>query len=214
MLRKKLTDKNITELAQEAADYLYRGYAIIFPTDTLYALGVDATNESAINLFFSIKKRPDTKPVPVFVEDIEMAHSIAYIDRHQEEILKKLWPGAFTMILYKKRAISKKLTAGTDKIGLRIPDDKFAYNLIKKFGKPITASSANISGKPANLDIDKVIKQFKETSAVPEFIVDAGELKPSEPSTVIDITKSQPKILRIDPTSLPKLQEIFNKLNF
>ena len=213
MEKESLTSKNKYELAQKAADYLNHGYAIIFPTDTLYALGVDATSKDAINLFFSIKKRPVNKPAPIFVRDIKMAHSVAHIDKRQEEILKKLWPGAFTVVLYKRDVISKKLTAQSDKIGIRIPDNEFTKLLLDTFKKPITSSSANISGMPAFMDIENILKQLKTNSALPEFVVSVGELKPNEPSTVVDITKNQPKILRINQTTLPKMQKVFESLN-
>src|SRR3990167_860628 len=139
MIRKQLTNGKIPQLVKEAINYLERGYAIIFPTDTLYALGVDALNEDALKRFFSIKKRPAQKPVPVFVSDIQMAHALAFIDKRQEAILQKLWPGAFTVVLEKRQKVSSFLTAGTNKIGLRIPASDFVFHLVKKFGRPITS---------------------------------------------------------------------------
>lgn len=214
MIRKKLTDKNLLEIAQEAADYLKRGHAIIFPTDTLYALGVDALNESAIERFFALKRRPVNKPVPVFVRDIKMARELAFIDKRQEGILNKLWPGPVTFVLNKRDKVSLGLSALSDKIGLRVPDNKFCQALLNTFGRPITSSSANISGMEGGRDLDKILEQFKKKSMILEFIIDAGILAQSEASTVIDITGSQPKILRINQTTLPKLQSIFDKLNF
>lgn len=214
MVRKKLTDKNLLELAQEAADYLRRGHAIIFPTDTLYALGVDALNESAIKRFFALKRRPANKPVPLFIRDMKMARELAFIDKRQEDILNRLWPGPVTFVLNKRDKVSTLLSAQSDKIGLRVPDNKFCQTLINIFGKPITSSSANISGMEGGRDLDKILEQFKKKSMIPEFIIDAGILAQSESSTVIDLTGSQPKILRINQTTLPKLQSIFDKLNF
>lgn len=223
MLRKKLTNDNLLELVKETSDYLGRGHAVIFPTDTFYALGVDALNESAIQRFFALKRRPANKPVPVFVRDIKMAHELAFIDKRQEDILSKLWPGSFTIVLHKRDKVSVRLSAQSDKIGLRVPDNKFCQTLLNIFGKPITSSSANISGMEAEQDLDKVFKQFKEKSILPEFVVDASGIVESfdsigahtpKASTVIDITSAQPKILRINQTTLPKLQSIFDKLNF
>ena len=214
MERKKVTDKNKIQLVKEAINYLERGYAIIFPTDTLYALGVDALNEDALKIFFSIKKRSAQKPVPVFVSDIQMAHTLAFINKRQEVILQKLWSGAFTVVLEKRQKVSLLLTAGTNKIGLRIPSSDFAYNLVKKFGRPITSSSANISGMSSSANLDDIVEQFKANSIPPDFVIDGGTLQPSEPSTVIDITGLKPKILRINQTTLTKLQDVFDKLDF
>lgn len=212
MERKKLTKENIDEVAEETADYLGRGYAAIIPTDTLYGLAVDAASEESIKHFFALKKRPESKPIPVFVKDIDMAKKYAFVDKRQEEILKKLWPGPFTCVLNKKRTINDRLSAGTEKIGLRIPNHIFIQALLYKLERPITGSSANISGMEPSGNLDDIVDQFKEYSIVPEYIVDTGELESRDPSTVIDITGKEPKILRMNMTTLEKLNDIFGKL--
>ena len=205
MSRIKLSEDNLKEAAQKAADILKKGEAIIFPTDTLYGLGVDAMDAGAIEYFFALKKRPAQKPVPVFVKDIEGAEELAHIDARQKDIIKKLWPGPYTFVLDKKKELSDKLTAGTDTIGLRSPDSEFCRHLLNEFGGPITASSANISGMEPYLDINKIIEQFEEHSKLPELVVDAGTLEPSEPSTVIDIREEEPTILRLNNSTKEKL---------
>ena len=145
MKRKELIGENNSNTIKEAIDYLERGHAIIFPTDTLYALGVDALNENAIKRFFSLKKRPMEKPIPIFVSDFKMAHQVAFISKKQEKMLSQFWPGSFTLVLEKRERTSSLLSAGTDKIGLRIPDSSFVQKLVSRFGRPITASSANVS---------------------------------------------------------------------
>lgn len=214
MTRQILQDNNLTRLAEKAVDVLRTGNAIIFPTDTLYALGVDALNVDAIERFFALKKRPSNKPVPIFVKDIKMAHDVAFIDKRQEEILEKLWPGPFTCVLYKKNKISSRLVAGSQKIGLRIPNNKFCATFLEKFAGPITASSANISGMDSQDNIDEIIKQFKEYSITPDLIIDAGGLDNINSSTVIDITGKEPKILRINNSNVEKLKEVFNLLYY
>ncbi|MDX1535543.1 MAG: L-threonylcarbamoyladenylate synthase [Candidatus Spechtbacterales bacterium] len=212
MTRQKLTKENVSELAEETANVLRRGYSAIIPTDTLYGLAVDALSVDSIAHFFSIKKRPKNKPVPLFVKDIEMAKRLAFIDKRQEEILTELWPGPFTFVLRKKDSVNSTLSAGTEKIGLRIPNHIFIQALLYKLGRPITGSSANISGMDPGGDLDGIIEQFKENSIVPEYIVDAGKIKSGDPSTVIDITSQEPKILRMNMTTLKKLNDIFGKI--
>lgn len=211
MLERVLSDKNIKKLAKETADILHRGGAVIFPTDTLYALGVDALSGHAIDLFFSLKKRPAHKPIPIFVKDIEAAKKIAFINKRQEDILEQLWPGAFTIVLEKKNVLSQRLSAGEKTIGLRVPDSVFCKDLLAEFDGPITASSANISGMEPLLDIDEIIKQFNTYSQLPHFIIDAGVLPASEPSTVINITGKKPKVLRFNSATEGKLKKIFGK---
>lgn len=209
MDRVKLTEKNLKDIAKDAARVLKEGGAVIFPTDTLYALGVDALSERAIEHFFALKKRPLQKPVPVFVKDIESAGELAYIDKKQEEIIKHLWPGPFTFVLEKRKEVSERLSAGTYTIGLRSPDSAFCRELLNQFGGPVTASSANISGIDPSLDIEDIVAQFKQYSQFPELIIGAGVLPASEPSTVIDITGEEPKILRLNEKTESKLKKIF-----
>lgn len=209
MLRRALTQENIIQVAAYAASALAHGNAIIYPTDTLYGLGVDALNEKAVERFFALKKRPANKPIPLFVRDIEMARELAFIDKRQERILEKLWPGAFTCVLYKKHKVSLRLTAQTQKIGLRIPDNEFCRLLLDKFGGPITSSSANISGQDATNNLDDILKQFAQFSLTPDFVVDAGHIGDLNPSTVLDITAREPKVLRISQTTPMQLKKIF-----
>src|SRR3989344_4994196 len=211
MERIKLTEENFLDAVKKASTALKQGYAIVFPTDTLYGLGVDALREDAVERLFYLKKRPANKPVPIFVKDIEMAKELAFIDARQEEILKKLWPGPFTAVLFKKNKISLRLTANTQKVGLRIPNSDFCRALIRDFGGPITGSSANVSGMESTGDIDEIFKQFKEHSTAPDLVIDAGDILSSEPSTILDITQKEPLILRVNQTTLKKMSEIFDK---
>jgi len=97
-------DNNIIEIA---AGVIERGGSIIYPTDTVYGLGVNALREYSIERLFKIKKRPETKPVPIIVRDIEMAKRLAFIDKKQEKILESVWPGQVTVVLEKKRYCSR-----------------------------------------------------------------------------------------------------------
>lgn len=191
-----LTKDNFKDVIKRTSQILKRGEVVVFPTDTLYALGVDASGTQAVDKFFALKKRPADKPVPIFVKDIEMARELAHVDEKQEDILKKFWPGPFTFVLRKKEGVSERLSANTEKIGLRIPDDEFCQALLKELDSPITGSSANISGMESGREADKIIEQFKEYSVLPELIIDAGDLPISEPSAVIDISGERPVILR------------------
>jgi len=211
MERIKLTEENFSDAVKKASIALKQGYAIVFPTDTLYGLGVDALREDAVERLFYLKKRPANKPVPIFVKDIEMAKELAFIDARQEEILKKLWPGPFTAVLFKKNKISLRLTANTQKVGLRIPNSDFCRALIREFGGPVTGSSANVSGMGSTGDSDKILQQFKEHSTAPDLVIDAGDILSSEPSTILDITQKEPLILRVNQTTLKKMSEIFDK---
>ena len=203
------------ELAsKESALALLKGRAVVYPTDTLYALGVNIFDTEAIRKLFTIKKRPDRKPIPVIVGSISMAKAIAEIDKKREKVLKSFWPGPFTFILKKRPVVSYLLTAGRNTIALRIPDSTFCQMLVSDFEGPVTATSANISGEETSQDPREIIERFEREECRPDLVVDAGVLPQSDPSTIIDITGNMPKILRINQTTKENLMNILKKMEF
>ena len=187
---------------------------MVFPTDTIYALGVDALNSDAVEYFFALKKRASTKPVSVFVSDFEMARAIADISPQQQAILQQFLPGKFTFVLKQKTyaRLNERLSAYTDTIGVRIPDSLFVRTLVSLFGKPITASSANVSGLPAPNNIDAILAQFQQHHNVPDLLIDSGTVADTTPSTIIDITHSTPKIIRMSATDPATMKNIMSRL--
>ena len=172
-----------------------QGKIIVCPTDTVYGLACDAANEKAVRRLFEIKNRPLNKSVPIFVKDIKMAKRMAFIDKRQEEFLRKYWPGRVTVVLKSRNKLPKSL--GAEKtIGLRIPNYKFINDVLKKVNRPLTGTSANISGQPASGDIKEVLRQFKNRRYKPDLVIDAGRLPKRKPSKIIDLIVYPPKILR------------------
>jgi L-threonylcarbamoyladenylate synthase len=195
---------------QKAAECISRGGVVVVPTDTVYGLAADATNPQAVAKLFRTKKRPKTKPVPLIIRDMEMAKEMAYIDRRLEKILGFFWPGAITVILQKKADLPELVTAGKRTIGLRLPNYKLLYYLLQVIGRPLTATSANISGEAPSIDAEKVADQFRKEFCRPDLILDAGKLKFSQPPTVLDLAAPEPKIIRIGPVNPRKLMEILS----
>jgi L-threonylcarbamoyladenylate synthase len=178
------------EKITRAIDILEHEGTVVYPTDTIYGLGVDISSENAIRKIYSLKERSYDKPLSVCVSQIKDISKIAYLDRNGEEIIKKILPGPFTIILRKKKPISPLLTAGGEKIGVRIPDSKICRELTRNF--PITATSANLSGKTVPESVNEVIEQLGVSI---DLVLDAGKSN-GNPSTVIDLTMHPPKILR------------------
>lgn len=195
---------------KKAAEIILRGGVVVAPSDTVYGLMADATSELAVKKVFKIKKRPETKPVPVIVRDMEMAKKLAFIDKRLEKILGVIWPGAVTVILQKKYNLPEIVSAGKRTIGLRLPDYKLLHYLMAEVGRPLTATSANISGEESMIDAEEVAGQFRKEFFRPDLILDAGQLKFSEPSTVLDLSTDKPKIIRIGPVNPKKLMEILS----
>lgn len=176
-------------IIEKVGKIIKKGGVIICPTDTVYGLVCDATNKKAVDEVFKIKKRPKSKPLPIFVKDLKMAKELAGINNDQEKFLEKVWPGAVTAILKSQKQKNKT-------IGLRIPNYKLLLDLVKQLNRPLTGTSANISGQPATTKIKEVLKQFDGRKYQPDLVIDAGNLPKSKPSKVIDLTVTPFKILR------------------
>lgn len=194
----------------EVAGVLKKGGSIVYPTDTVYGLGVNPFDDFAVRRLFRIKKRPANKPVPLIVKSIAMAKKLAYIDSRKEKILCALWPGPVNVVLCKRDIISSLISAGTATVALRVPDSKFCLDFIGAFNGPITSTSANISGEPAMNDAKAIYDRFNKEVYKPDLIINAGVLEKKQPSTVIDLTKDKPKIIRVGPVKLKQLKEVLN----
>ena len=136
---------------QKVVRAIKSGKVLVCPTDTVYGLLCDAGNKEAVERLYKIKKRPRGKPLPIFVKDIRMAKKLVIIDSRQEKYLKMVWPGKVTAVLEKKD--------GKGTIGLRIPNYPWLLHLVEQLNRPLTSTSANISGKPASTKIVEELKQ-------------------------------------------------------
>ena len=124
---------------------LQNGGLVVHPSDTVYGLLCDATNPEAVKKLFAFKARPASKPVSIFVSDLEMAKDYVVIDRKTGDRLKEFLPGPYTVVLPSKHNVVKELESEKGTMGIRIPKYPAILELVRKFGKPITATSANLS---------------------------------------------------------------------
>ena len=200
--------KDFSEAIYEAVAVLKRGGVVIYPTDTVYGLGANTCNWYAVEQIFKIKKRPFSRPLPIIARNMRWVTELAFVPPKLEKILSEIWPGPTTVVLHKKEIIPAIITAKRKNVGIRIPDCALTDKLLGKFGYPITATSANISGQEATGDIKRVIEMFRNEIWKPDLILDAGVLPPSEPSTVLDLTTIRPKIVRVGPTKPEQLMKL------
>ena len=207
----KLNLDNAEKTSDDTAKILQNGGIVIYPTDTLYGLGVNALDENAIIKVQKIKKQDRNKPISVIVRDVKMARKIACIDSKVEKILEKVWPGSITIVLRKKDIIPYNLTGGEETVAIRISNNKFISTLMKKIDFPITATSANISGEKNLLESTKIIEKFKNSTPCLDLFIDAGNIKDPRASTIVDLTTTVPKILRIGIVGKDKMQKFFEK---
>ncbi len=175
--------------------YLQEGKVLVVPTDTVYGLVCDATNEEAVEKIFSIKKREKSKPLLVFVRDVEMAEKYAEVGDIQKEFLSKNWPGDTSVVLRAKDGLSK-LVYKNGTIGLRQPNHGLIAMVLEEFKKPLAQTSANISGQPATVKIEEILRQFESQNVQPDLVVDAGDLLEKKPSKIVDFTEEARKIIR------------------
>jgi L-threonylcarbamoyladenylate synthase len=191
---------------EEVVSLLRSGGVIAFPTDTAYGLGADPFNDTAIDRIFQIKGRPDTKPILLIVSSVDMAESVAEPGEGFYDLAKHFWPGPLTVILPAAKSVPLKMTAGTQTIGVRWPVAHFAVKLVRQFGAPITATSANRSGLPAAITAEEVRTQLDQSV---DALIDGGELPSRGGSTVLDLTTGSPVVLREGPISFESLQRFF-----
>ncbi|NQV04156.1 MAG: threonylcarbamoyl-AMP synthase [Candidatus Omnitrophica bacterium] len=178
-------------LIKEAAIALQKGKLVSFPTETVYGIGANFLDKKAIDRLYAVKKRPKNKPFTVHIAGFEALKDLKIVlSEHAERVIRKFWPGPLTIVAFNKKK---------EKIGLRMPRNKIALELISKAGIPIVAPSANISGKKPPLSGKEVIL---EMDGLVDMILDAGNTEVGKESTVLDVTKDPFTILR--PGAIPK----------
>ena len=177
---------------------IQRGGTIVYPTETVYGLGAAAFSEAAIRKVYGIKRRDFSNPLSLAVSSFEMLQTVAYVDSKLLAILTELLPGPVTVLLRKKESVPELLTAGSDVLGVRFPDNEMALRIIRETG-PITATSANVSGMEPPTRIEEV-----EIEA--DVIINGGRCKYSMPSTVVAITSVTANEEKADTKVKPKVE--------
>ena len=189
------------EAIKKAARALKDGHLVAFPTETVYGLGADATNEKAVSRIYSVKGRPSGHPLIVHISSIDRFEDWATnIPDYAIKLALDFWPGPMTLILPRKENAQDFITGGQNNVGLRIPNQPIALSLLRKFeelgGQGIAAPSANRFGaiSPTSAsDVEDEIGEFLETK---DLVLDGGPSFIGIESTIIDCTKSAPIVLR------------------
>ena len=191
------TKQNEKEAIEKAIQTLKEGGLIIYPTETCYGLGCDATNPQALAKLLDYKKFRGSKPISIAVTDKTMAAKYVEINDMAENIYNNYLPGPITVISMSKGELVPPVVSAQGAVGVRVPDYPFLIEVIKAFGKPITATSANMSYKSAPYNIDQLLKDLpKKSQELVDLILDAGTLPQNPPSTVLDTTMNQLSVLR------------------
>lgn len=186
----------------QAIDALAEGEVVVFPTETVYGIGVDSTNYEAVDRLFEVKQRPKDNPVTLHVSDVDMVKAVAYVTDDAQTLMADFWPGALAIILeVKENTVSPNVNAGKKTVGFRLPDNDIAKQLIAGLGKPVAGTSANVSGQLSSTSFKQVTEYFQDNVAA---FIDGGPSQIGIESTVIDLTTDVPTIIR--PGSITKEQ--------
>jgi L-threonylcarbamoyladenylate synthase len=178
---------------EKGVQILQKGGVIAFPTDTVYGLGADAFNTRAVERVYEIKNRPRHQQFPLLVADIEQLATLAEpIPEFAWFLARRFWPGGLTLVLSRKDSLPAHLASGPT-IAVRVPNHPVCLALTKGLGKPITGTSANVSGQPAALTAEEVKQQLGGRI---DLVIHGGKCPGGGESTIVDVTHEPPTILR------------------
>ena len=196
-------DPNIPDkkIITGAVQILKKGGVVMYPTDTAYGLAADIEGGAGIENIFKIKGRIKQKTLPLIAGSRAMADKYVNWTPMGKKMAQKFWPGPLTLVLESRimnfeSKICRKYVIRQGKIAIRVPDNKIAQMISKKLGRPITSTSANISGKNECYSVAEFLNQAIGKKWLPDLILDAGKLPKRKPSTIVDATKDQIIVIR------------------
>ncbi len=204
MIYRNISDSKLIDVSSE----LKNGKIVVFPTETVYAIGVNGLDENAIKKLYKVKQRDITKPINLIVSSLNMINMIAKdITPLEYKIIKEFLPGPLTIILKKKDIVPDILTNNKDTVGIRMPENDIALKLSKYSNIPIAAPSANISNRPSGTNIKSIYNDFNDNV---DIYIDDGESKIGIASTIVKVENNEIKILR---EGVVTLEDIMNKIS-
>lgn len=196
-----------TDLILRSADVLKQGGMLVFPTETVYGIGVDAFNTDAVRNLYEKKQRPFDKPLLMHISSLEMAESLAVLDDSVRDLIRRYTPGPLTLVVKRKESLPSIAVSGGDTVGLRFPSNQLFIELSKAFGAPIAATSANISGCKSATNAD----ELSSVMAIADMVIDGGECEFGLESTIVSLVGERPKILRQGAFSRDMIEEVLGK---
>jgi len=201
------------ESLKQAAKHLKNGALVAFPTETVYGLGVDAENESAVARMYQVKGRPANHPVIVHISNQnQVGHWAEEIPDYAIALMRKFWPGPMTLILKRSTKAKDFVTGGQDYVGLRIPSNPIALKLLSEFealgGYGVAAPSANRFGSISPTSASDVQDEIGDFLSEQDLILDGGSSEVGVESTIIDCSKELPRILRLGAVTEAMIEEV------
>jgi L-threonylcarbamoyladenylate synthase len=198
------------EVLSQAVRVLAAGGIVACPTETFYALAVDAGQEKALQRLLEIKNRPLEKALLVLVADRDMVGEVAaMVNPLAEQLMTRFWPGPLTLILSARSGLPQALTGGSGTIGVRQPGHPLARRLTQFFGRPLTGTSANLSGREPLIEAAQVQQELGE---VIEIILSDGPCTGGLPSTILNVVQDPPRLVRAGAIGMAELEQQIGKL--
>jgi L-threonylcarbamoyladenylate synthase len=205
-MKTQILSASDTEAFAHAVRLLRAGKVIAFPTDTVYGIGASGFNERAIEQLYVVKARERRKAIPYLLADAKDLQSVAReIPNAARLLAAKFWPGALTLVVLASARVPKILIAGGDSVAVRVPNHATTRALIDSLRAPLAATSANISGGRDPSNAQEALAQLD--GRIP-MILDGGATRANIPSTVIDVTVTPPKVLRVGAISVEEIQKV------
>lgn len=210
-MRYPTTDESEREAAVEAATVAVRnGDLVVFPTDTVYGIAADAFSPEAVQSLLDAKGRGREMPPPVLVSTATTLDALASdVPAWAKALVEHFWPGPLTVVCRQQQSLRWDLGDTRGTVAVRMPDDELALALLERTG-PLAVSSANLTGHPAALDADQAADMLGDKVAV---IIDGGHSGGEVPSTIVDATGDEGRILRRGAISLEQLNEVLAPLD-
>lgn len=179
---------------EKIRDKILAGGLVIFPTETFYGLGANAFSKEGVQAVYALKQRDKKKPLPIVAADLDSA--LSYIDKVPRifyELVRLFWPGPLTLVVCALPKFPPEMLGKGGTIAIRVPGMPWLRDFLKDLGVPLTSTSANLSGQSENADSFKILREFEKEDVT---IFDGGRTPGGLSSTIVDLTGSQPKIVR------------------
>ena len=194
------------EIIKKCADVIKNGGIAIFPTETVYGIGVNAFDESAVRRLYAAKKRPAEKPLLMHICGVESARQLGELDEKAEKLIRLYTPGPLTLVVRRRKTVPDVAVSGGETVGLRFPSNGIFTALAKESGVPIAATSANFSGSKSAGDYS----ELGDILSVADIVIDGGRCEYSLESTILSLV-GKPKILRQGAFPREVIEEVIGK---
>lgn len=197
------------ESISHAVSVLRRSGLVAFPTETVYGLGADATDDVAVRRIFEVKGRPSDHPLIVHLADAsQLAQWVIEVGSRAQVLADAFWPGPLTLLMERSSSVSSIVTGGRSTVGLRVPDHPVALELLQSFGGAVAAPSANRFGRVSPTSAEHVSADLGDSVDV---ILDGGPCRVGVESTIVDLTGDRPTVLRVGGIPIDRLEEVLGE---